>query len=264
MAIPYKKIETIATSKPLPKTTNMKPAGILLLLLFMALPMWSQSTTDEEAIREVIEAETQHWINRNFDDWAATWQQDDKIFWLPIGSAEPQDDWLGLSTIIQKNMQEFPGMVDMTFVNKNYNINTFGQTALVHFQQSKIIEEEIASKTHETRHLVKDNSGNWKITTMITVLDPAFEKEPNLENVLTNLREGTMLLVEMSEPDKALAITKTIRDIYPDHVAGYWGTGWVYMRKGDKENALKYLEKAATMEPDDPDLKNLIATVQKM
>ncbi len=60
----------------------MKPFSVLVITLFSCSVLQAQNkTSDQEAIRKVIDMESQYFFAGNYDKWAGTWAHEPTSYW---------------------------------------------------------------------------------------------------------------------------------------------------------------------------------------
>ena len=64
-----------------------------------------------------------------------------------------------------------------------------------------------------------------------------------------------MQLTNGNKPDEALALLQLNAEYYPNHAPTYGGMGQAYLKKNDKESAIKNFEKVIQMDPNNPQAK---------
>lgn len=80
------------------------------------------------------------------------------------------------------------------------------------------------------------------------------------ENALAFLGQQ---LTGANKPDDALALLQLNAEYYPNHPATYGMMAQAYMRKNDKENAIKNLEKAVQLDPNNQQAKRQLEQLKK-
>src|SRR2546425_1041938 len=70
-------------------------------------------------------------------------------------------------------------------------------------------------------------------------------------------------LTAANKPDDALALLQLNAEYYPNHPATYGMMAQAYMRKNDKENAIKNLEKAVQLDPNNQQAKRQLEQLKK-
>jgi tetratricopeptide (TPR) repeat protein len=81
-----------------------------------------------------------------------------------------------------------------------------------------------------------------------------------------DLREGTLLTLGQqlaaSKPDDAIALLELNVEYYPQSARSYAALGYAYTRKFDDATALKYLEKAVALDPDNGVIRGQLEQLQ--
>lgn len=84
------------------------------------------------------------------------------------------------------------------------------------------------------------------------------EYDPNTVIKLSRLYQD-----KMKDNEKAINILLSAHQQFPGYLDFAYQLGFLYRQIGDKENALKYLNKALEIRPDDQNIKDLIAELNK-
>lgn len=156
---------------------NIKSASVLALLLFMGMPIYSQS--EEAIIQKVIEEAGNGAYMNDYNKWSSNWSKDDFLFhYVYDGGHYLFEDWSALSKAMQDNMKNGPSK-ELPFVERsNYQFRIDKNLAWVHFDQK---DDNRFSK--EQRVLAKEN-GKWKIVNMTAVDVSSFEKSGPIRRLL--------------------------------------------------------------------------------
>jgi hypothetical protein len=80
------------------------------------------------------------------------------------------------------------------------------------------------------------------------------------ENALAFLGQQ---LTNANKPDEALALLQLNAEYYPNHPATYGMMAQAYMKKNDKDNAIKSLEKAVQLDPNNQQAKRQLEQLKK-
>ncbi len=246
----------------------MKNVILFFSFLFIA-PTLIFAQKDEAAIKEVLVAETQAFLDRDFDAMAIHWDQSENATHSVAGTGTVQKGWEAVSTSMKGYFKNNPEADNADFSNGDYMFSIQGDHAFVTFKQTmtpefkaKNNDELYSSTTYQVRSLVKSN-GQWKI---IHVVTSPIQSEDSDANVTTHLRLASRMLNRMGRTEEAAKIPEMVMEMFPDIPDGYWGAGWYAFSKKDKGNAIKYLEKAiALFDGEAPaNLKNLYEEAKKM
>ncbi len=154
---------------------------VLILLVPLCLQMACQQKTEiiqkevidfekeEEAIKEVIIAESRAFWAKDYRTWADQWAHEDYVRvlgWWERGGVYVREGWGEISADIKSLMERNPEPNPQNEINKNYNIRISKTMAWVTFDQygsdTGEVEVDMPGKTPNTRVLEKVN-GKWKI-----------------------------------------------------------------------------------------------------
>ena len=87
---------------------------------------------------------------------------------------------------------------------------------------------------------------------------PDLEKiRARCENLVQEIGGASVALqlTNANKPDDALAFLQLNAEYYPNHAPTYGGMGQAYLKKNDKENAIKNFEKAVQLDPNNQPAK---------
>jgi hypothetical protein len=121
----------------------MKQYSILFFAVFAFGSLYAQSTKEQDAVRKVIELETQYYFEGNYDKWAGTWAHeptDYAIFTSPTGNSETIG-WDNISAGVKPNMKNVPlesaEEVATNYKKYDYQYKINGNMASVTFREGK-------------------------------------------------------------------------------------------------------------------------------
>jgi hypothetical protein len=127
--------------------------------------------TDEQAVMQVIAAETTAFWMKDYDAWAACWLQTSDIRmvgWWARGGISITEGWDALSSTIQQliNSNPAPNPQAAQVRRENISIRTSAQMAWVMFEQygsdTGEPDMDMPGLSYETRILEK-HDGHWKL-----------------------------------------------------------------------------------------------------
>lgn len=138
-----------------------------VILILGGLLLWGQTfsqTADKEAIKNVCLAETQAYVNFDYDAWASYHVQsaDEQLAWNnPDGSFGSESGW----ETISKGMKDYfkTGQKEnLKLSSDNFTYVIHGDMAFASFNRSSQNAEGKTTLMREYRTLLKRN-GQWKI-----------------------------------------------------------------------------------------------------
>lgn len=225
---------------------------IITIALVLLSPLLFAQSAEEEAIKETLRAETTAWMNRDYDAWASHWDQEGSVSMLVTNLGMGSNDWEEMSQTIKQEMENNSKPIEATLENSDYSFSVDGDHAFVTYKQMMKTEDGV-DKSYQIRNLRKVD-GQWKVAAMI---HSPLQHEPNEANVKAHLRSAVAMMEQMERYDDGIELAQTFTEIFPESSEGYWNMGAMYLEKEDKENAMKYLDKAMSIEPDNSQLKEL-------
>ena len=199
----------------------MKQSLILFFVFFTLGSLYAQkSTTEQDAIRKVIELETKYYFDGNYDKWASTWAHeatDYVIFTGPNGNSETIG-WDNISAGNKPNMKNVALIsadeLATTYKKYDYQYKINGSLANVTFREGK--------GNFLTKTLEKQN-GEWKITGMTLVNSTDFKFKASYNSLKSYV--GKWKLVEGSYKSEnmqgAANDGKTLTNDYDIHETMY-------------------------------------------
>lgn len=239
----------------------------IAILAFLALSSMvaSAQSTEEEAIKEVIKAETEAYYSRNPERWQSTWLQKDKVTRTLVANNyySNKTGWENFGPEIIQWLKENPEPVAVEIANENYVIHQDGNVATAEYDQTLTIpssDPDNQERTREHRVLVKQN-GEWKIASQITHLPESFGSSP--EAIETNLNETGYLLLRENKVDDAIEVFKLNVKLFPKSWNVYDSLGEAYAMAGDTEQAIKNYEKSVELNPDNEYGKEALAKLKQ-
>src|SRR6185436_9571216 len=150
----------------------MKQYSILFFAVFAFGSLYAQSTKEQEAVRKIIELETQYYFEGNYDKWAGTWAHEPTYYGI-FTSPSCNSETIGCDNIsegLQPHMQTVPlesaDEVANNYKKYDYQYKINGNMASVTFREGK--------GNLLTKSLEKQN-GEWKITGMTLVNSTDFK-----------------------------------------------------------------------------------------
>lgn len=139
-----------------------------ILLNAVSLACFAQKS-EEDAIKKVIQQETNSYFHKNYDEWANTWAHDTAAYIVRAGTSGHNElmGWNAIAASYKQDINNMP-VLDQSLIEPYLNKTDFhifinGNTATVTFKEGK------TNPNFETRSLVKQN-GAWKILNM-TLID---------------------------------------------------------------------------------------------
>lgn len=148
---------------------------IVLALLF-AFPVFAQ--TAEESIKKTCLAETQAWLDADFDAYAATHahHENEALVWTnPDGSFGNVAGWEAVSTEIKKYMSgraKDPAKLS----GDSFKFIIQSSMAFVMYDQTLTASDGKISKSREIRTMILTD-GQWKIAAVMAFYDHSGDKK---------------------------------------------------------------------------------------
>lgn len=151
---------------------------VFILLSFYANFLIGQST-EEAAIRKVIEEAGNGAYTNDYGKWSSHWSDKDVLFHYANESENHlYEEWSSLSAQMKEKMKNGSSK-ELPFVERsNFQYRIDNNLAWVHFDQ-----KDDNRRSKEQRVLVKEN-GRWKIASMTAVDVSSYEKKGPIRRLL--------------------------------------------------------------------------------
>ncbi|WP_461053202.1 hypothetical protein [Spirosoma arcticum] len=138
----------------------------LLLLLLVVSPAFAQ-TNEEEAVKRVLQHETDSYHAGNYNQWATDWAHEPYVLWIinqPDGGYRKMVGWDDLSKQMKDMIAENGGNAGSrpTVQRENYVIRQNGSMAFVTFDQFEVRANGRSPRFRESRVLEKKGQ-DWKL-----------------------------------------------------------------------------------------------------
>ena len=144
---------------------------ILLLPVFTsyAFTQSQNTSTEEEAVKEVIMNETKTWAKRNYEEWAKNWAHENYVFKMFSGYGDSIQygeklGWDSVKADAKYFFNKYIKPFDLDISWSDWNIRSFNNCAWAYYIQTNIFEGDTQNpiRYREVRFLEKKN-GDWKI-----------------------------------------------------------------------------------------------------
>ena len=161
----------------------MKKYGLTLFALILLAGTSCQEKVDiekeKEAIKTVLEEETNAARDSDFDRLAATWVQDETSIWLGTGKSGYTYGvgWKKIGSDFKEYFENNPEPGTGKFENTNYRIKVYKESAWAIYDQVMYNSEgEVTWENIGVRFLEKVD-GEWKIVYLSFVNTTSYEEE---------------------------------------------------------------------------------------
>jgi len=241
---------------------------ILFLQLFFTNAAFTQnqnSSSEEEAIKQVIMNETKSWADGNYEGMAETWAHEEYVLKMFPGpeSYEEIIGWDSIDADIKTFMKENDLSINVAW--SDWDIHPFNDCAWVSYIQTMTLSDpdEGPYQSREIRFLEKKN-GLWKIVYQTTVVKSYYkiyqDYNASIEN---NINEVGYKLLEQNKINDAIDIFKKNVELYPESSNVYDSLGEAYMKNGDKELAIENYKKSLELNPKNENAKEMLNKLAK-
>ncbi len=238
----------------------------MFILLLLCTTLYSQiqkSSSDEEAIKQVIINETNNWFNRDYENWEKNWVHAKYTFSMFSGYGDSalyreKLGWDSVKADAKHYFDKYKEPFDIDVSWSDWNFRIFNDCAWANYIQTNIIEEN-PYRNREVRFLEKNN-GEWKIVYLASVNLFTY----NFNNMFSSILEynindvGYKLLNEKKFKD-AIDIFKKNVELYPKSSNAYDSLGEAYMVNGDKELAVENYKKSLELDPKNENAKSMLS-----
>jgi hypothetical protein len=145
----------------------MKKAIFTAAIIMLAATVYCQQLTEvqkeKEAIRALIEEETNAYHDKDFDRFAATFVQDESTLKLIVNrnGTEIVEGWENLGSIMKEHFKNFPDSTKNNDIKTNYKIRVINDCAWVTFDEERINDE--SDSIELGMNILEKVDGKWKI-----------------------------------------------------------------------------------------------------
>ena len=235
-------------------------AGILAL----TASTFAAETPDEEALKNIIRAETECYYKADADGWEATWKHDAEVTrtFVDPSRCDRTVGWSGFGPETATYLK-LGKPIPMELKQDHFIIRTGGNLAWVEYRQflhSPGADPKDRRLSHEYRVLAKEN-GEWKIVSAITTDPEGFNPGPRSRETALNT-VGYQLLGE-KETKEAVEVLKLNASLNPTSSNAYDSLGEAYAADGDKALAIANYEKALALDPKSESSKAALAKLKQ-
>ena len=153
----------------------MKTTAFLLTLLLFSFTTLFAQQTEENAIRQVIEGETDAWLERNYDKWAEHWAHTPYAYFSVTMNEyiEFADGWDEISSHMKQSMEQNPPVEgEMNVDRSDWHYKVTDNLAWTRFNQSTN-----NGVTLKEQRVLEKMDGQWKIINMTTVNPSSYPVE---------------------------------------------------------------------------------------
>ena len=221
-------------------------------------------SSDEEAIKAVIRAETTTFYARDATGWQATWLHDSKASRTLIANTAytALTGWEKIAAEMLKFFKADPTPSSTQFTNDNVVVQTDGTIAFVQYDQTTTSTMDPTRKqpSREYRVLVKRDD-RWRIVSQITINSESFRATP--ESIENNLNATGYQLLELGKANEAIEVFKVNVQLYPKSWNTYDSLGEAYAAAGNKPLAIHNYEKSLELNPKNESGKAALAKLKR-
>ena len=165
--------------------------SILALLLIVGCSS-CQKTIDieieKEAIKAVIEEETNSYIDNDYDRFASTYVQDKTFIRLNASKDEYNYivgwgynyivGWEEISLAFRENSEGNPDTLLYRFENSNYKIKVYPESAWAVYDENWYDKDGVLTEFNIDVRFLEKVDGEWKIVYLSTINSTSYDKKP--------------------------------------------------------------------------------------
>jgi TolA-binding protein len=232
----------------------MRKIIVTALLLCTGSIAFTQ-TSDEEKIKQTLEAERAAYATHNLEAWKNTWRQDGGAYTLfisPYGSTITKG-WDSLKARIEKDFKAPSLYSDVKY--DNISVRPYGNMALVTYNMMltpvdaspTMYPYVTVQKLNNYQLLIKEND-QWKTTTRIVSLPDA--SEGNFDHAAEDKLNGAGYdLLNAKKFSEAIEVFKLNVKLYPNSWNTFDSLGEAYAAAGNKKLAIENYERSIKINP---------------
>jgi tetratricopeptide (TPR) repeat protein len=237
-------------------------------LIALTTSLASAQSTDEDAIKKALQAETEAFFSLNADAWQAAWLHDANVTRADVANNSYSTikgwDSFGPALVNQIKQAAKQGKAaPVSVTSDNYVIRVDGNLAWAEYDQHLTGSNNGTAATnfaHEYRTLVKQD-GAWKIGNLIHHEPDTFK--PGGQNVEASLNRSGYTLIEQKKIKEAIEVLKLNVQLNPTSANCYDSLGEAYALNGQTRKAIKNYEKAIALDPSRDGSKAALAKLKK-
>jgi len=147
----------------------MKNALFTLLFSAFSIASCIAQSTDEDAIKAVLQKETHSAYQRNYEAWASCWMHDNSVFigWNNSdGSYDVRQGWLGVSELVKTWLTGSAEINHPNFINKNMLITIVGELAYVTYDEYDSDKSGTKYTLTKIFKVLRKTGGEWKLVSV--------------------------------------------------------------------------------------------------
>lgn len=152
------------------KPINIQLRYVFLIIFFLGIQSFCFAQTEEEQIKKVIIAETEHYFARDMISWKACFVDNEKTAIIQKYANGEQVSVVGFSEMEARTKKAWEENTEMDFKimsRLQWNISLNGNVAWVTFKEKQMINGT-ERPSEEIRVLVKENN-KWKIALISSI-----------------------------------------------------------------------------------------------
>jgi hypothetical protein len=158
----------------IPNPLAMKKTFTVAALIMLTAILYCQQNTEvqneKEAIKAIIEEETNAYHDKDFDRFAATYVQDETIIRIIVNrnGTDIVEGWDNISSIMKEHFMNFPDPSENNDIKSNYKIRIYDDCAWVTFDEERINDESDSIEIGV--NILKKVDGKWKIVFLSRII----------------------------------------------------------------------------------------------
>ena len=237
----------------------MKKLIVPLTICLTLLSAISFAGDSKKAITKVIENEYKAYVDRDLDTWSSYWVHEPSVNVMWVGKMGYE--YIKTYDSLYTNVKNWMAKEDMggTNIDKEVlDVYVSGDIATVYLKEYdtwKFAGEEKKLKSKST-YVLKNVDGSWKFVSMASFNKTSFENDDFTSEWAINM-EGYKLLWR-DELDKAIKVFELNTQLYPEGFNTWDSLAEAYMKKGDKEKAIKYYSKSLALNANNTHAQEMI------
>ena len=233
----------------MPMTSGVLAVAFLALVLGGGAPPVAAQSADVDAVKRVIQAETDTYYRKDAEGWKATWVNDSTAIRTFITSASFSVatgwDKFGPGTIEQIKRDPTPDSVRID--RTNYVVRIEGPLAWAEYdEQTNYPTGAPPLIARQQRTLVKEN-GEWRILSAGSFVGSSYGAEARaVEDRLAGVADALSTAKKYQDAAEVLELSAKLS---PSSPRVYSRLGQTYAAAGDAKRAIRSYEKAIAIDP---------------
>lgn len=244
---------------------NLITAVLLLLILNLSPSVAMAQSSEEEALREVVQGETEAWMNRDAENWQSFWMQEPTTTITHVFGTHYRAyrGWEEIGPEAMKLFERSPDPEKVEISYDNFLIHTEGNIARMEYDQITTGPDvfPMDKRISREQRILQKKDGQWKISSLTSVGVNTFGESD--EAIEYSLNDNGYHLLQAGRVKEAIELFKLNVALYPKAWNTYDSLGEAYAIAGNKKKAIKNYKKSIALNPNNEHGKKELAKLEQ-